>query len=52
MSDTQVVDLEQIDLSISGMTCSSCVGRVEKSLNEVPGAKASVNLATDSAHSP
>ena len=50
MSDTQVVDLEQIDLSISGMTCSSCVGRVEKSLNEVPGAKASVNLATDSAH--
>ena len=50
MSDTQVVDLEQIDLSITGMTCSSCVGRVEKSLNEVPGAKASVNLATDSAH--
>ena len=50
MSDTKVVDLEQIDLSISGMTCSSCVGRVEKSLNEVPGAKASVNLATDSAH--
>ena len=50
MSETEVVDLEQIDLSITGMTCSSCVGRVEKSLNEVPGAKASVNLATDSAH--
>ncbi|MBM3656471.1 MAG: heavy metal translocating P-type ATPase [Actinobacteria bacterium] len=50
MSEAEVVDLEQIDLSISGMTCSSCVGRVEKSINEVPGARASVNLATNSAH--
>ncbi|MEY3347009.1 MAG: hypothetical protein RIR40_734 [Actinomycetota bacterium] len=42
--------LEQIDLSISGMTCSSCVGTIERSLNKVPGAKATVNLATESAH--
>ncbi|MFM1938025.1 MAG: hypothetical protein RLZZ320_883 [Actinomycetota bacterium] len=42
--------LEQIDLKISGMTCSSCVATVEKSLNKVPGAKATVNLATETAH--
>lgn len=42
--------LEQIDLSISGMTCSSCVATVEKSLNKVPGARATVNLATETAH--
>lgn len=43
-------ELEQVDLSIEGMTCSSCVGTVEKSLNKVPGVKATVNLATESAH--
>ena len=42
--------LEQIDLSISGMTCSSCVATVERSLNKVPGAHATVNLATETAH--
>ncbi|MBB5607801.1 MULTISPECIES: heavy metal translocating P-type ATPase [unclassified Janthinobacterium] len=39
-----------IDLSVAGMTCASCVGRVEKALLKVPGvAGASVNLATESA---
>lgn len=42
--------LEQVDLAITGMTCSSCVATVEKSLNKVPGAKATVNLATETAH--
>ena len=42
--------LEQVDLSISGMTCSSCVATVERALNKVPGAQAAVNLATESAH--
>lgn len=42
--------LEQVDLSISGMTCSSCVATVERSINKVPGAQASVNLATETAH--
>jgi Cu+-exporting ATPase len=42
--------LEQIDLSISGMTCSSCVATVERSLNKIPGAHATVNLATETAH--
>ncbi len=39
-----------LDLGIGGMTCASCVGRVEKVLKKVPGvASASVNLATESA---
>ena len=40
----------QVDLQISGMTCSSCVGTVEKSLNKLPGVRAAVNLAMESAH--
>lgn len=39
-----------IDLLVAGMTCASCVGRVEKALLKVPGVlAASVNLATESA---
>ena len=37
-------------LSIDGMTCASCTGRVERALSEVPGVlSASVNLATQTA---
>jgi Cu+-exporting ATPase len=32
------------------MTCASCVARVEKRLNRVPGATATVNLALETAH--
>ncbi|MGB7306131.1 MAG: copper ion binding protein, partial [Burkholderiaceae bacterium] len=40
-----------IDLTINGMTCASCVGRVEKALKAVPGvATATINLATERAH--
>ncbi|HEX8593703.1 MAG TPA: heavy metal translocating P-type ATPase [Pseudomonas sp.] len=39
------------DLPISGMTCASCVGRVERALAKVPGVKrVSVNLANEQAH--
>ncbi|MCK6442823.1 heavy metal translocating P-type ATPase [Elstera cyanobacteriorum] len=39
-----------ITLAISGMTCASCVGRVERALQAVPGvAQAAVNLATERA---
>lgn len=39
-----------IDLSVEGMTCASCVGRVEKALKAVPGVvDATVNLATERA---
>ncbi len=38
------------DISISGMTCASCVMRVEKALKKLPGVQqATVNLATESA---
>ena len=41
----------RFDLAIDGMTCASCVGRVEKALLAVPGVvSASVNLATSQAH--
>ncbi|KRD21938.1 copper-transporting ATPase [Acidovorax sp. Root267] len=42
--------VHSLDLGISGMTCASCVGRVERALRKVPGVQeASVNLATESA---
>jgi len=38
------------DLAIEGMTCASCVARVEKKLTRLPGVtEASVNLATEKA---
>ena len=40
-----------IDIPVLGMTCASCVGRVEKAIAAVPGvAAASVNLASERAH--
>jgi len=40
-----------LDLGIAGMTCASCVGRVERALRKVPGVQeATVNLATERAH--
>jgi len=39
-----------LDLGIGGMTCASCVARVERALRKVPGVHdATVNLATESA---
>ncbi|WP_213959034.1 heavy metal translocating P-type ATPase [Variovorax sp. dw_954] len=39
-----------LDISVGGMTCASCVGRVERALRQVPGVTAAtVNLATESA---
>jgi Cu+-exporting ATPase len=45
------VPQQSIELSIDGMTCASCVGRVERALAKVPGVKSvSVNLANERAH--
>lgn len=42
--------LSDVTLQVSGMTCASCVRRVEKALQAVPGVRAaSVNLATEKA---
>ena len=44
------IKTRQIDVQVSGMTCSSCVNTIEKSLNKLPGVRAVVNLAMGSAH--
>jgi len=45
------VPQHSLELSIDGMTCASCVGRVERALAKVPGVKSvSVNLANERAH--
>ena len=39
-----------VTLPVQGMTCASCVGRVERALKKLPGvASVQVNLATESA---
>lgn len=44
------IPVDELDVGIHGMTCASCVARVEKGLRRVPGVlDAAVNLATESA---
>lgn len=44
------VPAQSVDLQVGGMTCASCVGRVERALKKVPGVQsATVNLATERA---
>src|SRR5699024_9544471 len=46
----KILASQPIELSIEGMTCASCVGRVEKALKKVEGVQqANVNLATERA---
>jgi Au+-exporting ATPase len=45
-----IAEAEKFVLDVEGMTCASCVGRVERALKAVPGVQsASVNLATERA---
>ena len=44
------VPASTIEMAVEGMTCASCVGRVERALKAVPGvSEAAVNLATERA---
>src|SRR5205085_8350020 len=48
--DSSITTPATLDLGVSGMTCASCVNRVERALKKVPGvSEAVVNLATESA---
>ena len=50
MSTAELSNPPGIKLQVTGMTCASCVMRVEKTLKAVPGVRAaSVNLATEQA---
>lgn len=50
MTQQKLPDSHQINLNIGGMSCASCVGRVERALKKVDGvAEANVNLATHKA---
>jgi len=40
---------EQLELSISGMSCAACATRLEKVLNRLPGVEAVVNFASERA---
>ncbi|GHH70002.1 heavy metal translocating P-type ATPase [Promicromonospora soli] len=40
----------EVELTVSGMTCASCVARVERKLNRLDGVTATVNLPLESAH--
>src|SRR5215218_5724966 len=43
-------DVREVTFGVTGMTCASCVGRVERALKKVPGVlEARVNLATEKA---
>ncbi len=43
--------LQPLEIPVLGMTCASCVGRVEKAISAVPGVvRASVNLAAERVH--
>ncbi|MCC9598352.1 MULTISPECIES: heavy metal translocating P-type ATPase [unclassified Rubrivivax] len=47
---TPTRDAEPLTLQVTGMSCASCVARVERTLKKVPGVhEASVNLATERA---
>ena len=50
MSDTKFPAAPHaLELAIEGMTCAACSSRLEKQLNQLPGVRAAVNLATENA---
>ncbi len=48
--DASKADCRTVELSIGGMTCAACSGRIERQLNKLPGVEAVVNLPAERAH--
>ncbi|BDV26935.1 cation-translocating P-type ATPase [Corynebacterium ulcerans] len=49
MTNTTPISPVTIELGVTGMTCTSCSGRVQRKLNKLDGVEASVNFATETA---
>lgn len=49
MSAPPKSDQRQVELTVEGMTCASCAGRIERNLNKLAGVQAMVNYATEKA---
>ncbi|APG82720.1 Cation-transporting P-type ATPase A [Corynebacterium pseudotuberculosis] len=47
MTSTTPISPVTIELGVTGMTCTSCSGRVQRKLNKLDGVEASVNFATE-----
>lgn len=47
--DSAALPLATLTMDVQGMTCASCVRRVERKLSKLDGVSATVNLATESA---
>ena len=47
---SETTDTREVELDISGMSCASCVGRVERQLEKLDGVEASVNLPLNQAY--
>ena len=43
------VESKEVRLDLEGITCASCVNRIERKLNKLEGVDASVNFATEQA---
>jgi Cu+-exporting ATPase len=48
-SSAETLTADHVSLPVEGMTCASCVARVERALNALPAVEATVNLATERA---
>jgi Cu+-exporting ATPase len=46
---TEALDHQEVRLDLEGMTCASCVARIERKLNRLEGVDATVNFATEQA---
>ena len=47
--DAVAIAGKRVELGLRGMTCAACAARIEKTLNRVPGVRAVVNFATETA---